>query len=358
MRATWIICSCAVLLTGAADLDGEQGSSASLFSRDQPSCFGLVPWAGTLLVRTDPPCLLDPDIGTTRLLELPEDDHLLAVAEQGAAPLALCSTADHRLLLLEKEEQGWKDRRMPASTFDDEAPAVALAADPTLVVVLTSRCLQRFEGGEWTTIAARRIGHERDGIFEPMPRRSFLQGRRLFLGYDDGEWGGDLTALDVDTGRMLEVQAGMDGREEDPVRCLQSDRHGSLWCVRGFAHGPGLSGALYRLDGARWTLIASSDNYPLDESDGRGGDWDQAATEFDAVAFDEEDSAYLLTGTLGLLKRCSSGGWSRLTPGWPNFVYVHDLVVQKGCAVIDAGDSGILLLRLDDGSLRRATWPR
>jgi hypothetical protein len=358
MRAAWIPCACVLLLRGSPQQTSDQEKHSDLFSRDQPPCFGVVPWAGSILVRTSPPCLLDSQSGTTTVLELPEGDHLLAVAQQGAAPLALCRTRDHRLLLLEKDEHGWKDRRMPASKFDDEEPAVALAADPTLVVALTSTNLHRFEDGEWATIAARRIGHEREGILEPLPRRSFLQGRRLFLGYDDGEWGGDLTALDVDTGRMLEVESGMEGDRDEPVRCLRSDRHGNLWCVRGLAHGPGLCGALFRLDGARWTLIASSDNAGEDDPDERGGDWDQATTEFNAVAFDEQDSAYLLTGTLGLLKRCSGGGWSRLTPDWPNFQGADGLIVQGGLAVMGIGDSGVLILRLDDGSLRRATLPR
>jgi hypothetical protein len=70
-------------------------------------------------------------------------------------------------------------------------------------------------------------------------------GRRLFLGYDDGEWGGDLVALDIDSGALVELE-GMNPGSVLPVRALTFDRRGRLWTARGLSHLGGSEGGLYR----------------------------------------------------------------------------------------------------------------
>jgi hypothetical protein len=328
-----------------------------LLARKQPDVEGLVSWGGKVLVLTKPPSLLDVNNGVAAPLDLPEGLKFVFPAQQGEVPVALFSSPDGGLQVLERTRELWKDRGLPTTSYEPETSSAVLAANSKMIVVLASSLLRRFENGIWTTIAVGRIGHERDGILFSAPRHALIQGRLLYLGCDDGEWGGDLVALNVDTGEMVEVMPGMEGEEEMPVRCLEFDRHGILWCVRGLAHMGGRRGSIYRRAGDRWSLIASCQSDGYEEDDERGGDWNLIGTSFDAVAFDGTDEALLLTERLGLVHHHTGVGWTRLTLDWPDDVYTNGLLIEGRTAVISTCDSGVVLLNLDDGSSRRVALP-
>lgn len=366
MRIGGIAVACLACLAAPQASDEPVPSNAGhtlreLLVRNQPDVEGLAAWGGKVLVRTSPPCLLDVNNGVAAPLDLPDGLKFLFPAQQGDVPVALFRSPDGELRVLERTGELWKDRGLPRTSYDPDTSSAVLAADSKMIVVLASSLLRRLENGSWSTVAASRIGHERDGIFYPTPRHALIQGRLLYLGCDDGEWGGDLVALNVDTGEMVEVMGGMEGEEEEPVRCLQVDRNGVLWCVRGLAHMAGRSGSIYRRTGDRWSLIASCQSYAY--SDGRedeesGGDWNLLGTSFDAVAFDGTDEALLLTDRLGLVRHHTGEGWSQLTLDWPDDAYPSGLLIEGRTAVISARDAGVVLFNLDDGSSRRVELTR
>jgi hypothetical protein len=375
MKVGWIVVVC-IGLFEASDLRSGcvQGGSSQALSepamsdtartlheleaRDQRNVEDVVSWGGRILVFTDPPSLLDVKDCITAPLDLPEGLKFLFPAEHDHLPIALFNSPDGGLQVLGWTGEHWTDRGLPGTSYDPETSAPVLAADSQKIVVLAFPLLLRFENGAWTTIAVTRIGHERDGIFFPAPKHAVIDGRLLYLGCDDGEWGGDLVALNIDTGEMLEVMNGMEGEEETPVRCIRVDRHGILWCVRGLAHMGGRRGFLYRRTEQCWTLIASSQSDGYEEDDKVGGDWNLPGTSFDAVGFDASDAVYLLTQQLGLVRQDAGKGWTRLTPDWLRGIYVDGLLIQGRTAVIGVADSGILLIDLDDRSCRRVATSR
>jgi hypothetical protein len=78
----------------------------------------------------------------------------------------------------------------------------------------------------------------------------------------------------------------------------------------------------------------------------------------DAVSFDAEGRCVALSGNLGLVRH-EGDRWVRLTPVWPDFVYVRCLhVTRSGTALIGTWDAGILAVDLRTGKGRRVTLRR
>lgn len=329
-------------------------STQDLFVRDQPDCDGLVPWGDRVLVLTKPPRVFDFSRGRVDPLGLPEGLEFLGMATQGDRAFFLAASGCGDVKLLEKIAEDWDEKALPYPRRIGDETATAIAADQDVLVVLVSPRLYRFEAGEWRTTGLRRISHDREGIFAPLPGHALLLGRRLFLGYARGEWGGDLVAIDIDSGELVEL-GGMNLGSDAPVSCLTLDRRGQLWAVRGLSHLELSTGALYRLDGDRWTLIAGNEGLHPEEKDEdieRAGDWSLPLTSFEGVAFDRANRAYLLADHLGLLRQEAPGGWTRVTPSWPDHAYVNGLVLQERTAVLGTGDAGLVLVDLADGSMR------
>jgi hypothetical protein len=173
---------------------------------------------------------------------------------------------------------------------------------------------------------------------------ALLAGGALYLGYDRGEWGGALLALDVLTGRCarMKLRAGWGL----PIRDLRSGPGTALWVVEGLAHLSGREGRLSRSEGKGWRTLCSSSR------EGRVA-WDLSPACLDAVDFDGKGRLVLLSGDLGLV-RLDGNRWTRLTPDWPRFAFVSCLhVTPAGVAVVGLYDAGVLLIDLKSRLARR-----
>jgi hypothetical protein len=324
--------------------------------REMAPCPGLIPWGDRVVVASDPPRVFDISSERFELLGLPEDPTLLGLAEYAGRSFFLCASTCGDSRLLERSGDTWQEHELPYARRIGDVTATAIAADGSALVLLVSPWLYRFEAGEWAVVGVRRIAHEREDVLAPCPRHALLMGRRLFLGYDDGEWGGDLVALDIDTGELVELE-GMARSADMPVHGLTLDPRGRLWTARGLSHLGLAEGGLYRLDGDRWSTIAWNQGfYPVDaEAEMQpAGDWGLPPTSFDAVVFDRAGGAYLVTDYLGVLRQTSEGGWVRVTPGWPEYAYVQGAVLHGRSLIVALGGTGLTLVDIADGSMRRA----
>ena len=310
-------------------------------------------WQGGILFPRHPPVVVDLDSGSTKPLDLRDGLILHGAVDRPEGPLVLAESPQHDLLLLVRNRDGWASCELSMSTYDPRHTSTALAADHDRIVVLVDSLLQRFEDGRWTSMQLESVARPREGIRIYQPQHALLYGRRLLLGYDDGEWGGDLVSLDIDTGVRREVEEGMlDARMETPVTGLILDHTEKLWCVCGLAHLEGLRGSLYRNDGDRWTLLSHSCNFCDDEDDPiPRGDWNLSPTSFEAAAFDEKGVLYLAVMDLGLVRREPAGGWKRITPDWSCEDYVNGLVLVGRTGWTESNDR-LVGIDLDDGSTR------
>ena len=187
-----------------------------------------------------------------------------------------------------------------------------------------------------------------------------LHGRRLYLGRGDGEWGGELVSIDIGAGTWHDEEL-MPLSTHDlalPVRDLVLGPDGALWAVRGLAHMMSSEGQLFRHDGGGWKLVASASGFgalPGRRPDPGvcSGDWNLPFTNFDSVAFDAAGRVLLLTGTLGVVRREPSGGWTRLTKQWPSFIHAEGLGVVGAKVVVGTFDAGPLVLEPESGRLKR-----
>jgi hypothetical protein len=322
------------------------------FQRGQLTNEGLTRWDGGIVVRTAPLRRLDVAAGRTDVLTVPGAAEVIGVATWHGAAIALCRADGERYLAV-KEGSGFARRelapRLRREPPESDLPApLYLAADDSSIVVLDGRVVHWLdENGEWHEheIVERNPRPHRMGI----PSEALLVGRVLYLGYDRGEWGGALMVVDVETGNSDVAPSGIHGHDL-PLRDLARAPDGKVWIVRGLAHLGLDEGELGILDGGVLATIAAS-------SGAKGGkvrNFSLASSSFDAVAFDAEGRALLLTGRQGVLRR-EGAGWVQLTRGWPEkeYVSVQDLELERETLVIAMYDAGVLLWNLADGEVRR-----
>lgn len=303
----------------------------------------------TVVVRTAHPKLLDVEKGSVADIALPGAVEPIAVAAGGERLLVLAKTSGGKSELFERSAGGWQPVSVPASVQLDPKQPSLLAVEGETIVILSGTRLHRSESGKWTS----RQVPKRDGKFPGFPKHCVLHQKRLYLGSDRGEWGGELVSLDLDgLAWRDEPPTGVKPGLDLPVRDVRIDRKGALWVVRGLAHLGLHEGMLHRLDAHGFQLIASSNRAIGKHPTERGGDWNLDGTSFDAIAFDEQNRPHLLTGSLGVVRRDAKGGWSRLTPSWPDFAYVQGLSIVGSTAVIGTYDAGLVLLDLGTGATR------
>jgi hypothetical protein len=315
---------------------------------------GLLQSKQTVVVRTARPALLDVGKGSATLIELPEGAEPRALAAGGDHLLVLAKTTSGKAALFEHRDGAWRSvLPPPSSAIDDKQPSV-LAARDGIIVILTGTRLHRSKSGKWTTASVPARKGKTPGWF----KHAVLHQKRLYLGSDSGEWGGELVSLDVEKPSWREEPPmGVPPGIDLPVRDLEVDRKGTLWVVRGLSHLGLSEGMLHRLGSKGFELVASSKGATGKHPVARGGDWNLDGTAFDAIAFDEHDRPHLLTGSLGVARHNDIGGWSRVTPSWPRFVYVQGLSIVGSTLVLGTYDAGLVLLELNSGAVRTVSLP-
>jgi hypothetical protein len=265
------------------------------------------------------------------------------------------------------------DLRGKEGGFSVWAPAPRLAVDGDVLVLFAAPWIHRYEHEVWTSV---KLDLGPDTLLYA-PGRALLVGRKLYLGVDKGEWGGQLIVADIDTGRgELDCRKWNDG----PWNVTDIDRgpDGKIYVTCGIAHGGVEASLLIAFDGTTWSRTLWADEkvgeQPLDgeiveEADGsltlhkyaeeeriarvrhsivRGAEGTSVPrANFQALAFDDQERPCVLSSSLGLLRQEESGEWSWLTPGWPRHgPWVTDLAFVGKKAVITSRDAGVIVLDL------------
>lgn len=138
----------------------------------------------------------------------------------------------------------------------------------------------------------------------------FLDGNTLYAGWDHGEWGGMLAALDLDdhqakwihlSGKPAGDETGIS--QNNPVHSIISPKKGEIWVATGLAHMGGTWRGLYHRDsGGKWHSLIDGDLI-----DDRGSMKLPIQSSIQGIAANDAKQIYVLAGEAGVLKLTKGG---------------------------------------------------
>ncbi len=133
----------------------------------------------------------------------------------------------------------------------------------------------------------------------------YLEGTTLYAGWNQGEWGGMLTAIDLSdpnakwihiSGKLVGDNSGIP--QNSPVHSIISPKKGEIWVATGLAHfGGSWRGLHYRDLNEKWRSLIDGDF-----EDDRGPIKLPILTSIQGVAFDHGGQIYILAGRAGILR--------------------------------------------------------
>lgn len=198
------------------------------------------------------------------------------------------------------------------------------------------------------------------------PDHYYLEGTTLYVGWNHGEWGGQLASIDLIAnrpkwrhlgGRKQGDSSGIPGNE--PVSSIVSPKEGHLWVSTGLSHLTSSSGAVHHRtpDGKWYTIINSEERQVEDDKLPEGGS-------VGALAFDHEERIHLMGSSMGIL-RLEDSGKRRLcdksafdhvlvrnqgTNSYHLGLYPEDLGISRdGGIFVSTNSFGVLEIRGKDG---------
>ena len=316
---------------------------ASLPRNDAPS-EGLVVWDGAVVARTSELVRIDAKAGRAEPFTLPGCTRVVALSA-GSPPAALC-TSDAGVQVVLKSGDTLRAVPGPTALAPAAVGGLLLAVDGEGVVVLSGTTAFVHEGADYRRLE---VTVPKTPATMGGPNHALLAGRTLYLGYDRGEWGGALVAVDLDAGssRLLPGTTEL----ELPVHDLLRAPDGRVHVVRGLAHLGLREGELAVIEAGTTRTLASTGQGDA------GSHWALPPADFDALAFDAAGHAYLSSGALGVL-RLDGERWVRLTPSWPDHVYLRGLAIVGDTVFVGTYDAGVVVWDVSTGKATRVPLPR
>jgi hypothetical protein len=318
---------------------GETNRQSELFARDQPWLSQIFSWEGRVIAQTQHGFhLIDMDADRALPVTSPGGRTTTGMGTYRGAPVVLCRDGANQRLF-SRTNRGWEMKAIPGTHAGLDA---VLVCSQTHLVLVSPDGLSWRTGEDWVTTPLPDIRPA--GV---RGRRHFLlDGERLLIGWDAGEWGGGLISVDLRSGEHVSL-APVPGV---PVCDMQIDRQNRIWVTQGLAHLSLIQGFLHVQDGQGWTCVASSSNVNGDMKN-----WDFPPSAFHAVSFTPSGVLHMLGGSVGLV-RLIQNRWERMIPDWPEHVYVSCLhMVRDDLALIGLFDGGVLVADLAARTLKRIT---
>lgn len=371
-RLWWVglLCLGALGCAHAAPPDSEESWQPTLVNEEDlpQSARALERWNGGWIARTHEGLLMRVELeaGTVRPLRVAGLDSILHVADSPSGPAWVLGRAGERLVLLRGRGMVFEEQPLPP-TLSPFSQGWELASDGDSLVLIDSTH-ERFHflhAGVW---------REQDSSF-PRPTRDaaywdiadahlLLRGSTLYVGFDEGEWGGDLFAWSLTRGEWTEacIQEGL----RIPVVALAVGAGDIVWAAGGLAHLGLRDGVLWRLDGRGCTVVTDTRRKDWGEVP-----WTLTPTSFEGLAVDASGAPHVLTSQLGVVG-LRDQTWSEETPQWElhtrSFSYRTPLYISmfypsmldlQGDTALIGGNAGVLLWKLGQpGPPRRLKVPR
>ena len=138
----------------------------------------------------------------------------------------------------------------------------------------------------------------------------YLEGTTLYAGWNHGEWGGMLTAIDLSdpkakwihiSGKPVGDDSGIP--QNSPIHSIVSPKKGEIWVATGLAHlGGSWRGLHHRDSDGKWRSLIDGEF-----EDDRGSMKLPIPTSIQGIAADHGGQIYILAGQAGIL-RLGKGG--------------------------------------------------
>ena len=133
----------------------------------------------------------------------------------------------------------------------------------------------------------------------------FLDGTTLYAGWDHGEWGGMLAAIDLsdEDAKWLHLSGKPPGDDSgipqnNPVHSIISPKKGEIWVATGLAHMGGTWRGLHHRDAAgKWHTLIDGDF-----EDDRGSTKLPSPSSIQGIASDSAGQIYVLAGEVGVIR--------------------------------------------------------
>lgn len=332
-----------------------------MFERDQPCIDQILWWDGRIVVHAGGFYEIDVKGLRVKPFSLPGVKEVVSLSSSARGRnVALCE-GDKGPSLFESENGKLQELAMPKD-FGTKAEGYIVAVDEKSACLASNVVSYLLDDGKWSKrelpdmdLRTKIRFNLHRGPDWP-PDHYVLSGDHLFIGYDNGEWGGGFCSIDVRKGEIdYEAKGQGDQIRHTPVSSFRKDKQGRLWAVVAVKHMVH-DGTLAVRDEMGWRIFAANSEYgPADE---RAQDWNLPPANYADVAFDSEDRPYLLTDQLGVV-RFDKGKWTHLTRSWKCYVGCFGLLLAPdNKAVIATNDAGVVIWDLETQDVKRIVFPR
>lgn len=298
--------------------------------RNQPRIEKIFHWAGHIVVQTGN-FFFDLDLteGRATPIYFVGERSLVSATTAIGKPYVM---ARDGVLFHQSGKRDWDMIEIPEAKPNDRDGGCLLVGDAKRLVSLGRRSFKIYDGKAWTA-------HPYSEEFSPKSGDPCaLWKDQLFLGKDEGEFGGGLHMLDLSSGKWTKLN---DRRISD----IQKAPDGTLWITSGLSHLGGIDGEIASIkdSGIVDQVLVSN----LDEST---DSWPFEATAFQAVQFTQQGDPIVLSPGLGILT-LRENEWKRLTPGWDRHVYLSAFLrIDESRYVIGTYDAGVVVIDLKNQS--------
>lgn len=209
---------------------------------EQPQLNAIQPWNGMLVARADSYdetnavwrfryYHIDPSRGLAPLT-VGDCRTVQSVAETSQGVFALCADAQKSVLMsLQKHMgSGWRQHDLPTELRGDE---ILAASRRYLTLISMDKISWLTSNGEWVKTTLMQPPFELTGTVSP--QYGLLTDSYLYLGYDQGEFGGALLAIpfNPDSTRPFGPSKQLSSMN---VNAILQDRSGKVWVTGGLAH--------------------------------------------------------------------------------------------------------------------------
>lgn len=277
---------------------------------------------------------------------------ILSLCNRGNDLFALCGSRGQYKIFTSKDGDSWTETKVPLPALKDGK--IRMLANDQLTVLVNFNAGECFvlENGTWHPFSITRPAKT---WWSDKPKVALL-GSTLYMGVDRGEWGGNLQAIDLHTGKWTVVtELG-----SEPVRDLFVSADKTLWVVQGLFHFNVLTGKIWKKSVKGWTLLSSAGgkknlNYPVADACFAGLAQSSKGA-FYLVAYDIYDPKRMTCGLS--ISRLDNGIWKRITKWIPSRPGVRGLTISAGNrAVVPTEEEGIILWDLSTDKTNLVALP-
>ncbi len=249
----------------------------------------------------------------------------------------------------------WKLIEFPKNLAVENLEYFPIAVRGDRIVFLQKGQFHIFDGNKWKLKQCPPIDVDSGNIEKKpsqhgqYPFKILIGNELLYLGYDEGEFGGSLVELNMSSGRTKLTKL------EYPVSDMKLDRQGKLWFTTGLSGEGLLNSEIYLLNGSRLKLVSSieggmtpgQDSVPPNRygyNKTRSKNWNFGATEIYQIKETAQGKPVFVTGNEGLFY-LDKGTIKRIGKFWQRPRKVLDCAVNTDGTVYILDADGIEIVK-------------